>query len=116
MNRIHLSAIPEEEQRSPGGKFHSWCRNLSLAVGGLRGTGAWGGGHPFDLQIRRLPPGAAVCPFHLHLVQWELFVVRAGEGTVRSPDGGRHPVAGRRRFHPSAARPASTLKHRHRRS
>jgi len=84
MNHVHLSAVPEEEQRSPGGKFHSFCRNLSLAIGGVRSTGTWGGGHPFDLQIRRLPPGAAVCPFHQHLVQWEMFVVRSGEGTVRS--------------------------------
>jgi uncharacterized cupin superfamily protein len=91
MSHIHLSAIPEEEQRSPGGKFHSWCRNLSLAVGGLRGPGTWGSGHPFDLQIRRIPPGAAVCPLHLHYNQWELFVVRAGSGTVRA-DGGRHAV------------------------
>ena len=84
MHRVHLSAVPEEEQRSPGGKFHSFSRNVSLALGAPRGTGLWGGGHPFDVQIRRLPPGAAVCPFHLHLVQWELFVVRTGEGTVRS--------------------------------
>lgn len=84
MHRIHLSAIPEEEQRSPRGKFHSFSRNVSLALGAPRGGGLWNGGHPFDVQIRRLPPGAAVCPFHLHLAQWELFVVRAGEGTVRS--------------------------------
>src|SRR6478609_1427655 len=84
MNRIHLSTVPEEEQRSPGGKFHSFSRNLSLAIGGVRGMGTWGGGHPFDLQIRRIPPGAAVCPFHQHLAQWELFVVRHGAGTVRS--------------------------------
>lgn len=100
MNRIHLSAVPEEEQRSPGGKFHSFCRNLSLALGGVRGAGTWGGGHPFDLQTRRLPPGAAVCPFHQHLAQWELFVVRRGEGTVRSgPE--RHEVkAGEVFVHP----------------
>ena len=43
-----------------------------------------GGGHPFDVQIRRIPPGAAVCPFHSHLAQWELFVVLAGSATVRA--------------------------------
>jgi uncharacterized cupin superfamily protein len=84
MKLIHLSSLPEEEQKSPGGKYHSFCRNISLALGGIRNTGLWGGGHPFDLQIRRVPPGAAVCPFHSHLGQWELLVIRSGEGTVRA--------------------------------
>ena len=91
MHRVHLSAVPEQEQRSPSGRFHSFCRNLSLALGGVAGAGIWGGGHPFDLQIRRVPPGAAVCPLHLHCAQWELFVVRSGVGTVRA-DGQRHTV------------------------
>ena len=60
MHRVKLTDVAEEEQRSPGGKFHSFSRTVSLALGGLRGTGLWGGGHPFDVQIRRLSPGAAV--------------------------------------------------------
>lgn len=84
MTKINLRDVPEIEQRSPTGKFHSFSRNVSLALGGIRNTGPWGGGHPFDFQIRRVPPGAAVCPFHLHLAQWELFVVHAGTGTVRA--------------------------------
>ncbi len=92
MNRINLATVPEEEQRSPGGRFHSWCRNLSLALGGVRHTGLWGGGHPFDLQIRRIPAGAAVCPFHSHLAQWEMFVVLRGTATVRA-GAEIHPAA-----------------------
>jgi uncharacterized cupin superfamily protein len=84
VNHVHIPDLPWEEQHSPAKKFHSFCRNISLALGGIRHTGTWGGGHPFDLQIRRIPPGAAVCPFHSHLAQWELFVVRAGSGTVRA--------------------------------
>jgi uncharacterized cupin superfamily protein len=84
MTKVHLHTVPEEEQRSPAGKYHSFCRNVSLALGGGRNAGTWGGGHPFDLQIRRLPPGAAVCPFHSHLAQWEMFLVRTGTGTVRA--------------------------------
>jgi uncharacterized cupin superfamily protein len=91
MKLVHLPSLPEVEQRSPSGKFRSYCRNISLALGGLRGTGTWGGGHPFDLQVRRIPPGAAVCPFHSHLAQWEMFVVQAGEGTVRA-GGETHAV------------------------
>lgn len=100
MSRIHLTTVPELEQRSPGGKYHSHCRNLSLALGGVRNTGQWGGGHPFDLQIRRIPPGAAVCPYHAHLAQWELFMVRSGHGTVRVGDD-RHSIRpGDVFFHP----------------
>ena len=84
MRKVHIPSLPEEEQKSPTGKYHSYCRNITLALGGVRGAGWWGGGHPFDLQIRRIPPGAAVCPFHSHLGQWELFVVQSGEATVRA--------------------------------
>jgi uncharacterized cupin superfamily protein len=91
MNKINLRDIAEEEQHSPTRKFHSFCRNVSIALGGLRNTGLWGGGHPFDVQIRRVPPGAAICPFHSHLAQSELFVVRAGGGLVRA-GGETHSV------------------------
>ncbi|MDD2765453.1 MAG: cupin domain-containing protein [Opitutaceae bacterium] len=91
MNKIRIDELPWEEQRSPAGKFHSFYRNISVALGGIRNAGTWGGGHPFDLQLRRIPPGASVCPFHSHLGQWELFVVRSGDGTVRAGDE-THPV------------------------
>lgn len=60
MYHLHLDSISWEEQHSPTKKFQSYCRKVSIAVGGLRNTGTWRVGHPFDLQIRRLPPGAAV--------------------------------------------------------
>ena len=100
MHHVHLPSLPWEEQRSPTGKFHSFCRNVSLALGGVRNSGTWGGGHPFDLQVRRIPPGAAVCPFHLHLAQWEMFVVQSGAGTVRTAEGRTEVKTGDVFFHP----------------
>ena len=91
MKKVHIASLPEEEQKSPTGKYHSYCRNITLALGGIRGAGTWGGGHPFDLQIRRIPPTAAICPFHSHLGQWEMFVVQSGTGTVRA-GAETHPV------------------------
>lgn len=91
MKKITISALPEVEQKSPGGKFHSFCRNITLELNGGVRAGTWGGGHPFDLQIRRIPPGAAVCPFHSHLGQWEMFVVQSGTGTVRT-GAETHPI------------------------
>ena len=103
MNRVHLPSLPWDEIKSPTGKFHSFCQNISLALGGLRNTGTWGGGHPFDLQVRRIPPGAAVCPYHLHLGQRELFVVRSGSGTVRTSEGRTEVKTGDVFFHPPGA-------------
>lgn len=100
MKHIHIPNLPWEEQHSPTRKFHSFCRNISLALGGLRNTGTWGGGHPFDLQIRRIPPGAAVCPLHSHLAQWELFVIQSGSGTVRAGDANHAIAAGDVFVHP----------------
>lgn len=87
MQANHLDRIPWDERRSPSGKYHSFCQDISLALGGIRNVGTWGGGHPFDLQLRRIPAGASVCPYHAHLAQWEFFYILAGEGEVRTPEG-----------------------------
>lgn len=84
MKIVSLSALPETEVRSPSGKYHSFAKDISLALGGIKDTGPWSGGHPFDLQQRRVPPGATVCPLHAHTTQWELFVVLAGAAIVRT--------------------------------
>jgi uncharacterized cupin superfamily protein len=100
MNVVHFPTLPADERHSPGKKFHSFCQNVSLALGGKRDTGPWGGGHPFDVQLRRIPAGAAVCPHHAHLAQWELFLVRRGEGTVRVGDATQPVRAGDVLLHP----------------
>jgi uncharacterized cupin superfamily protein len=100
MNKVHIPSLAWEEQHSPTRKFDSFCKNISVALGGIRNGGTWCGGHPFDVQIRRIPPGAAVCPFHLHLAQWEMFVVQAGTGTVRAGDSAHQVKTGDVFFHP----------------
>jgi uncharacterized cupin superfamily protein len=91
MNHVHIPDLPWEEIHSPTRKFHSFFQNISFALGGIRNVGTAGGGHPFDLQIRRIPPGAAICPYHSHTTQWEMFMLVAGEGTARV-NGQRYPV------------------------
>lgn len=83
MHHAHIPDLPWVEQRSPSGKFRSFCHNVSVALGGIVNGGPSVGGHPFDIQIRRIPTGASVCPFHSHLAQWELFLVQSGTGMVR---------------------------------
>lgn len=92
MKTVHIPDLPEIHAKSPTGKYESYCKDVSLALGGVKDTGAWGGGHPFDLQQRRVPPGATVCPLHAHSGQWELFVVTAGAATVRTGDGKKTKV------------------------
>lgn len=94
MKKIAIAALPWEESKSPAGKYQSSFKNISLALGGKRDVGAWGGGHPFDLQLRRVPPGAAVCPLHAHTLQWELFVVLSGTATVRMESASHVVTAG----------------------
>jgi len=90
---VAIDTIPWEPRGvSPKGTYRSEVRDISLALGGRRDVGIWDGGHPFDLQTRRVPPGAAVCPLHAHTVQWELFVVLAGTATVRVGRDSRHAV------------------------
>jgi uncharacterized cupin superfamily protein len=100
MKRIRVDDLPWEESVSPKGRFHSFYRNLSLALGGKRDVGTAGGGHPFDVQIRRVPPGASVCPFHVHGSQWEFFLVSSGEATIRCDDETAVVSAGDAFLHP----------------
>jgi uncharacterized cupin superfamily protein len=84
MKIVNLRDIPEIERKSPKGKYQSLCKNVSVALGAANpAVGAQGDAHPFDLQIRRLPPGKSVCPYHAHVNQWELFVIRSGTAAVR---------------------------------
>ncbi|MEO0054773.1 MAG: hypothetical protein RLZZ50_720 [Verrucomicrobiota bacterium] len=93
MNTVHIPSLPEQHVKSPKGKYESYYKDVSLALGGVKDTGPWGGGHPFDLQQRRVPPGASVCPLHAHTAQWELFVILAGTATVRAGDDTKTKVS-----------------------
>ncbi|HEY3757399.1 MAG TPA: cupin domain-containing protein [Opitutaceae bacterium] len=94
MKTVQIEQLPWVEQKSPKEKYRSFAKNISWELGGQRDVGLWGGGHPFDLQMRRVPPGAAICPFHQHQAQWELFVVVSGRATVRVNDGAHEVGAG----------------------
>lgn len=100
MHRSRLQDVPEEIQRSPQGKFLVHRRNLSIAAGGAKDTGTWGGGHPFDVEWNRVPPGASAWPFHRHSAQWESYLILEGEGTVRTEDGTHAVAAGDFLVHP----------------
>ncbi len=87
MHQTNQDHLPWSEQRSPTGKFCVHHKHLSLALGGLKDVGTAGGGHPFDLELIRVPPGASNWPFHAHAAQWELFIVLGGRGQARTAEG-----------------------------
>lgn len=72
---------------SPKGKFGRANRDVSMALGRNPESTDLRHRHPFDVQICRIPPGKARCPFHLHTGQWEFFHVISGAGSVRHREG-----------------------------
>ena len=87
MNKVNLAAIPFEQNRSPKGRYRMVRQDISLALAGLNGLGKSGLKQPFNVELVRLPAGAVNAPYHCHLVRWELYLVLAGRGLVRTPDG-----------------------------
>jgi uncharacterized cupin superfamily protein len=83
MKPINESTIPWTEQRSPKGHFQIFRKHLSETHGAPRDAGVAGGGHPFDMELSKLPPGAVNFPFHSHSAQWEAFIIVSGSGILR---------------------------------
>ena len=59
MRKINISQVSETAQHSPKGTFAMFRKLISLALGGLKDVGVFGGGHPFDLELVRVPLGRA---------------------------------------------------------
>jgi uncharacterized cupin superfamily protein len=94
MKKINLKEIPEEERRSPRGKFHKFIKEVSVALGREPASLDLFRRHPFDLALVRIPPGKSYCPYHVESAQWELYLVLAGRGTVRDSGGTTQVSAG----------------------
>lgn len=87
MTSTHIDAHPWQGQASPGGKFCLQRRPLSQEAGGKKDIGTWGGGHPFDVEAQRIPPGKINFPLHEHAAQWEAYYILSGSGQMRTPAG-----------------------------
>jgi uncharacterized cupin superfamily protein len=94
MKHAKESAIEWVEERSPRGRFHLFRRHISEALGAPRDAGVAGGGHPFDVELTKLPPGATNFPFHAHAAQWEVYLVLIGVGELRAGDTVTEVTAG----------------------
>jgi uncharacterized cupin superfamily protein len=87
MRKINLSEIPEQEKMSPKRKFHSYGKNISIALGREPDSLDISKRHPFDLMLARIPSGASFCPYHAESAQFEFYLVVSGHASVRDETG-----------------------------
>jgi uncharacterized cupin superfamily protein len=85
MKRVNQNDLPWVERRSPQGKFHRFERDLSASLGADPTEPALPVA-PFEVELVRLPSGAANYPFHSHSAEWECYLILAGTGTIRAGD------------------------------
>jgi uncharacterized cupin superfamily protein len=87
MNKINLTAVPVEENKSPKGRYHSFGQDISQAMrqnnGGRDKPNNW----PFEVELIRLPPRAAHQPYRSHSAVWEFYMIVAGRGKLRTASG-----------------------------
>jgi uncharacterized cupin superfamily protein len=87
MRKINLKDVPEQEKKSPKGKFGRRMKNISLALGREPKSLDLSKRHPFDLALVRIPKGKSLCPYHAHAAESELYLVISGRGNVRDKNG-----------------------------
>jgi len=87
MKKVNLQEIPEQERRSPTGKYHKFVKDISVALGREPDSLDLTKRHPFDLATVRIPKGKSYCPYHSHAAESELYLVISGQGSIRDKDG-----------------------------
>lgn len=76
-NVVHLSDVPAEAWRPPGGRFDVESREVAVALGRK----------DLGYCVVTVQPGARSCPYHFHHCEEELFHVLQGRGILRQGDG-----------------------------
>ena len=87
MRKVNLDEVPEEERKSPKGKYHKWVKEISIALGRDRTSLDLTKRQPFDLAMVRIPAGKSYCPYHSHGAESELYLVISGRGSARDKNG-----------------------------
>ncbi len=87
MKKLNLSDIPPEDYRSPRGRYHMRCQEISRAMGARDEAGGGLRRHPFEIELVALLPGKRNCPYHLHSAEHEFYIVMSGRGQVRHEGG-----------------------------
>lgn len=82
MQKVNINDVAVEHRVSPKGRFELFRQHMSLALGGKKDAGPWGGGHPFDIELARIPAGKTNYPLHSHAAQTEHYIVLSGSGVL----------------------------------
>src|SRR5439155_21309893 len=94
MRKVNLKDVPEQERKSPKGKFHKVVKNVSVALGGEPESLDLAERHPFDLALVRISKRKSYCPYHSHSVESELYLAISRRGSVRDRGGSTMVSAG----------------------
>jgi len=92
MHIVNESQVSEEHRKSPKGAYEIFRKHISLALGGVKDVGTWGGGHPFDVELVKIPAGKKNYPFHSHAAQTEYYIIISGSGILIHGEGTSQPV------------------------
>ena len=104
MRKVNLKDIEAQTRQSPKGKFGRSSKNISVALGRDPESLDLIKRHPFDLALVSIPKGRALCPYHSHSTESELYLVVSGRGSIRNKDGSTIVTAGDAFFfHPGEA-------------
>ena len=87
MHKVNTRELQEAGKASPKLAFRRFGKHVSEALGRERRSTDLDERHPFDVEIVRIPSGAAACPYHSHSAQWEFYHVISGSGVVRHETG-----------------------------
>jgi uncharacterized cupin superfamily protein len=87
MRKINTNQLKELAWSSPSGKFGGAGKEISEELGRNPNSTDLMERHPFDVELCRISPGKAPCPYHSHSAQWEFYHVISGAGRVRHKDG-----------------------------
>ncbi len=82
MRLVNESSVEVVHFVSPKATYEVFRKHMSLALGGIKNIGDWGGGHPFDIELARIPPGKKGYPYHSHAAQTEYYAILNGSGMI----------------------------------
>jgi uncharacterized cupin superfamily protein len=94
MQKVNVNEIQERERQSPNGNFGRASKDISIALGRDPESFDLRKRHPFDLALIRIPKGKALCPYHSHSAESELYLVVSGKGSIRDKEGTTTVIAG----------------------
>ena len=87
MRKVNLKEIPEQERKSPKGKFR---RCIEEYLGRARARA----GIARSVEAASVRPGVGanperekLCPYHAHAAESELYLVVSGRGSIRDKEG-----------------------------